>query len=159
MEPAAWLMTRVGSNKSVCFVWRMLERLCESNVHLLCATEENASLNTSTCLYFLSPTTHFFHLVFFSPLFLITLVKKPFTVDTRHHFWCSHLFCFNFPRVCYSSENSEWGRLQRTLIAWPQHCSICRSTWENPLRVEASTISILARPLTLVLLRNVRADS
>lgn len=62
-------MTRVGSNKSVCFVWRMLERLCESNVHLLCATEENASLNTSTCLYFLSPTTHFFHLVFFPPLF------------------------------------------------------------------------------------------
>lgn len=70
-------MTRVGSNKSICFVWRMLERLCESNVHLLCATEENASLNTSTCLYFLSPTTHFFHLVFFSPLFLITLVKNP----------------------------------------------------------------------------------
>lgn len=74
MESTAWLMTRVGSNKSICFVWWMLERLCESNVHLLCATEENASLNTSTCLYFLSPQ-HIFSIWSFFPLFLITLVK------------------------------------------------------------------------------------
>lgn len=85
-----WVKTKVFAQNEECL------KDCKCNVHLLCVNQKNGSLNTSTCLYFLSPQ-HIFSIRSFFPTFFYYINENSFSADTRHPLLYPCV-CFHFKK-------------------------------------------------------------